>query len=282
MLEYLLLLVSLLHACVRTRSDLMTENVLLRQQLAVLSRPTRQRSPLRGRDRLFWIMTRILRRDRRRHLVLVQPATVVRWHRQAWRLFWRWKSRPLGRPRLSAEVRELIATMAADNPTCGSERIRGELLKLGIGASKRSVQPYRRRRPARPPSQAWGTFLRNHAHAIWAADLFTVQTLTFETLYVLLLVKLRGAHGLADRFTRLRRQGLLTQEELGDALGVCVKTVQVWRHAGLLVSQRYNDKGGYLYEPPGANAPRKSQGTPLRLRQRPLVTDRPNEVQCSP
>lgn len=97
----------------------------------------------------------------------------------------------------------------------------------------------------------------------------------------LLLLKLRCAHGLVDRFTRLRREGLLTQEEMADVLGVCVKTVQVWQRAHLLVSHRYNDKGGYLYEPPGDNAPRKSQGKPLRLRQRPLVTERPNEVQCS-
>jgi len=144
MREYLFLLIGLFSASLRTRSDLVAENLLLRQQLAVLSRPTRRRPRLRRRDRLFWSMTRILRGDWRRHLVLVQPDTVIRWHRKAWRLFWRWQSRPLGRPRLSAEVRELIATMAADNPTWGSERIRGELLKLGIAVRKRTVQQYRR------------------------------------------------------------------------------------------------------------------------------------------
>jgi transposase InsO family protein len=121
--------------------------------------------------------------------VLVQPASVLRWHGRAWRLVWWWRSRcPLGRPRLSAEVRELIATMARDNPTWGAERVRGELLKLGIVVSRRSVQRYRRRDPARPPSQTWRTFLRNHRPSIWAADLLTVQTLTFKTLYVLVLV----------------------------------------------------------------------------------------------
>ena len=75
------------------------------------------------------------------HLVLVRPETVVGWHRRGWRLFWRWKScAPFGRPRLSPEVQELIARMAAENPRWGSERIRGELLKLGIVVSKRSVQ----------------------------------------------------------------------------------------------------------------------------------------------
>jgi hypothetical protein len=125
----------------------------------------------------------------RRHLVLVRPETVVRWHRQGWRLFWRWKSRPrLGRPRLRAEWRELIAVMARDNPLWGSERIRGELLKLGIAVSKRSIQRYRGRGPLRPPSQRWRAFLRNHAGTIWAADLLTVQILTFKVRYVLVVI----------------------------------------------------------------------------------------------
>ncbi|MDQ3699707.1 MAG: integrase core domain-containing protein [Chloroflexota bacterium] len=174
------------------RSDLVAENLLLRQQLLVLSRPIRPRPRLRTRDRLFWLLTRIVRWDWRRHLVLVRPDTVVRWHHQGWRLFWRWKARPrCGRPRLSPEVRELIAVMARDNPLWGSERIRGELLKLGIVVSKRSVQQYRQRGPARPPgqpSQVWRTFLSNHRPQLWAADLLTVHTATLRTLYVLLFI----------------------------------------------------------------------------------------------
>jgi transposase InsO family protein len=84
-------------------------------------------------------------------------------------------------------VRELIARLSRDNPLWGSERIRGELRKLGIAVSKRSIRRYRWR-PQRPPSQTWRTFLRNHAPTTWAADLFTVQTLTFRTLYALLLI----------------------------------------------------------------------------------------------
>src|SRR5438874_3874015 len=189
MLEYLFLLFSLLRATVRGREALVAENLLLRHQLAVLTRPTRRRPRLRARDKLFWVVVRALRRDWRRHLVVVRPESVIRWHRQAWRLFWRWRSHePIGRPRLSAEVRELIATMARDNPRWGSERIRGELLKLGLVVSKRSIQRYRRRGPAHPSSQTWRTFLTNHAHHLWAADLLTVQTLTFKTLYVLVFI----------------------------------------------------------------------------------------------
>src|SRR2546423_7356891 len=81
--------------------------------------------------------------------------------------------------------------MTRDNPRWGSERIHGELLKLGLVVSKRSIQRYRRRGPASPSSQTWRTFLANHAHHLWAADLLTVQTLTLKTLYVLVFI----AHG---------------------------------------------------------------------------------------
>ena len=150
MLEILALLLAVLRAALRDRAGLVAENLVLRHQLAVLTRPTRQRPRLRARDKAFWVLIRRLWRDWRGHLVLVRPETVVGWHRRGWRRFWRWRSRGGGRPRLSAEVRELIATMARENPAWGSERIRGELLKLGIAVSKRSVQRYRGRgRPAR-------------------------------------------------------------------------------------------------------------------------------------
>ena len=117
MLEHLLLLFNLIRATVRDREALVAENLLLRHQPGVLARPTRRRPRLCARNELFWIVVRTLCRDWRRHLVVVQPESVIRWHRQGWRLFWRRRSRgPIGRPRLSAEVRKLIATMAHDNP----------------------------------------------------------------------------------------------------------------------------------------------------------------------
>jgi hypothetical protein len=85
-------------------------------------------------------------------------------------------------------MRELIATMACQNPLWGTERIRGELIKLGIVVNSRSIRRYRRRHQPRPPSQSWRTFLANHGQVIWAADLFVVQTLTFRTLYVLFFI----------------------------------------------------------------------------------------------
>src|SRR5215470_12638460 len=82
MLEYLLLLVSLIRAAVRDREALVAENLLRRHQLAVLTRPTRKRCRLRTRDKLFWVVVRAFRRDWRRHLVVVRPESVIRWHRQ--------------------------------------------------------------------------------------------------------------------------------------------------------------------------------------------------------
>jgi hypothetical protein len=151
-LQHLSLLIDLVRAALRSRRELLAENLLLRQQLMVLTRPTRKRPRLATHDKLFWVVARRLLRGWRRHLLIVQPGTVVRWHAHAWRLWWRWRSRcPLGRPRISAEARALIAMMARDNPSWGAERIRGELLKLGIAVSRRSVQRYRGRAPARPP-----------------------------------------------------------------------------------------------------------------------------------
>jgi hypothetical protein len=185
MLELISLVLPTLARLFRRRHELVVENLLLRHQLNVALR-SRPRPDLKSRDRFFWLVVRSLYPYWKQHLILVRPETVVRWHRQGWRLYWRWRSgHQLGRPRLSAEIRELIATMASANPLWGTERIRGELLKLGIAVSSRSIRRYRRRRQSRPPSQGWRTFLANHAQAIWAADLFVVQTLTFQTLYVI-------------------------------------------------------------------------------------------------
>lgn len=163
MLDWVSLLVGVMLTALRSRQALVVENLLLRQQLAVALR-ARRRPRVRWPDRLFWVVARRLVTDWRRHLMLVQPETVLRWHRQGRRLSWWWRSRrPTGRPRLTQEVRDLILRLSEENRLWGTERIRGELLKLGIAIGNGSIRRSRWRRAPRPPGQAWGTFLRNHA-----------------------------------------------------------------------------------------------------------------------
>jgi hypothetical protein len=114
---------------------------------------------------------------------------VIRWHRQGFRFYWRWKNRKRwpGRPRVSREVRDLIRQISLANPLWGAPRIHGELLKLGIDISQAAVSKYMIK-PDRPPSQSWHTFLTNHARDMASIDFFTVPTVTFSVLYVFLVL----------------------------------------------------------------------------------------------
>jgi len=186
--ELLFLLVRSLIVGFRSRRDLALENLVLRHQLQVALR-TNPTPRLRRRDRVLWVWIDRLWPASRRHLLIVRPETVLRWHRKGWRLYWTWRSRGrIGRPRMPAEVKELIAQISRDNRLCGTERIRGELLKLGIVVSNRSIRRYRWRKPRPEGSQAWRTFLKNHLNGIGAADLFVVQTVGYQVLYVIVLI----------------------------------------------------------------------------------------------
>jgi len=113
---------------------------------------------------------------------VVQPETILRWHRAGFRAFWRWKSRnKAGRPRIDRGLRDLIKRMSSENPLWGASRIHGELLMLGFEVAQSTVSKYMMR-PSRPRSQTWKTFLQNHAEAIAAVDMCVVPTLTFECL----------------------------------------------------------------------------------------------------
>ena len=111
----------------------------------------------------------------------------MRWHRQGFRYYWRWKSRGRGRPKIDPELRELIRRMCRSNPLWGAPRIHGELLKLGIAISEATVSKYMIKR-RRPPSQTWRFFLQNHAKELVALDFFTVPTATFKILFVLVVL----------------------------------------------------------------------------------------------
>jgi hypothetical protein len=141
-----------------TRRDLLLENLALRHQLGVLAQSNRR---FRPSDRLLWLLLRRLWPRWKEALVLVQPATVERWHREGFRRCWRRRSRRPGRPRIDSPCRDLIRRLAAENGLWGAPRIHGELLKLGIAVSERTVSRYLRDRLT-APSQAWRTFLANH------------------------------------------------------------------------------------------------------------------------
>jgi transposase InsO family protein len=125
---------------------------------------------------------------------LVKPETILRWHREGFRLFWRWKSRSRKaiEPRISYEVIALIRRMARENRLWGAERIRGELMKLGITVAKRTIQRYLRAvRPAVPPrGQSWKTFLSNHT--VWACDFLQVYDVWFRPLFAFFVIDIKS------------------------------------------------------------------------------------------
>jgi hypothetical protein len=173
----------------RSRSSLEAEILTLRHQLNVLRRKSPKRLAFSNFDRLIFaglyrIAPRIVNA-----LVIIEPETVIRWHRAGFRSFWRWKSRCRGgRPKVALEIRQLIRAMSLANPLWGAPRIHGELLKLGIDVGQTSVAKYMARH-RRPPSQGWKAFLRNHADGIASMDLFVVPTLSFRLLYGLLILR---------------------------------------------------------------------------------------------
>jgi putative transposase len=182
-----------LRLCLRPNAALAAENLFLRKQLALYQErnvPPR-RATQAARLVLVWLARWF---DWRQALTVVQPGTFLRWHRQGFRLFWRWRSRP-GRPRIPAEWQALIRQMARENPTWGQERIANELLlKLGLRVSPRTVRKYMPQRLDRGPgtratSQRWATFVRNHAQAMVACDFCVAVTATFRLLYVFVIIE---------------------------------------------------------------------------------------------
>ncbi len=175
----------------RSRRDLLLENLALRQQLSIIIRKQPRRR-LTLPDKLFWIALSRFWSGWKRALLIVQPETVVRWHRAGFKLYWKWISRRrvrLGRKPTSKELRKLIFRMVAENPTWGAPRIHGELKMLGFGISERTVLHWMRKAPRSPePARRWATFLANHREVIAAMDFFTVPTLTFGVLYCFFVI----------------------------------------------------------------------------------------------
>src|SRR6201987_1635254 len=189
MLISLTTLLATLSSIVRSRAALQLENLALRHQIGILQRSARKRPKLTPADRLLWVGLSRIWRHWRSALAIVQPETVLVWHRAGFRLFWTWKVRhgQPGRPIVSREVRDLIRRMCRENPIWGAPRIHGELLKLGINIGESSVSKYMVR-GRKPPSQTWRTFLENHVAQLVSIDFFTVTTIRFQVLYVFLVL----------------------------------------------------------------------------------------------
>jgi hypothetical protein len=173
----------------RLRLSLEAEIVVLRHQLNVLRRKSPKRPTFNNVDRLIFAGLYGIAPNVLSALAIVRPETVIRWHRAGLRSYWRWKSKSLGgRPKMSADIRQLIRDINLANPLWGAPRIHGELLKLGIDIGQRTVAKYMARN-RKPPSQGWKTFLRNHADGVASMDLFVVPTISFKLLYGLLILK---------------------------------------------------------------------------------------------
>jgi len=174
----------------RSTAELLAENALLRQQIIILRRSV-HRPQLEDHERLLVILLARLNAGWRQALHIVKPDTLLRWHSRLFKLLWKRKSKPKDQPaRLAQETIDLIQMMRRDN-RWGAERIRGELLKLGIRVTKRTVQKYMCGigDPGEPGGQTWSTFLANHASEIWACDFLQLYDVLFRPLFALFFVK---------------------------------------------------------------------------------------------
>ena len=188
MSSLLVALFALVASSFRTHVALQAEILALRHQLAVFQKNAPGRLRLQRSDRFLWVLLSRFWSGWRRCLQMVQPETVLRWHRRAFAWYWTRKLRRLpGRPEVAANIRDLIRRMRQANPLWGAPRIHGELLKLGIEVAPSTVARYLPR-PRKPPSQTWLTFLTNHLVQTAAIDFFTVPTATFRVLFVFVVL----------------------------------------------------------------------------------------------
>ena len=224
----------------RSREELARENALLRKQLQVACRKITRPRFTRA-DRGMLVLLARLAPTWRSAMLLVQPATILRWHRQGFRLFWRRTSRRTeALPRIAAETLALIEQMARNNRLWGAERIRGELLKLNIRVAKRTIQRYMRRvRQPRPPGQRWATFLRNHAHETWACDFLQTYDLLFRPIFAFFLIELGSRRVLHVGVTRSPSNAWVTQQ---------LREATPWGEGSRFLIRDNDDKFGHRFD----------------------------------
>src|SRR4029077_5956643 len=189
MVPFFGLLLHVLASPFKSQARLEAEIVFLRHQLNLLRRRVPGKPRLTPADRLLFVWLYRLVPSLLNAAIIIQPDTIVRWHRAGFRSYWRWKSRSRGgRPKVAVEVRNLIRRMNTENPLWGAPRIHGELLKLGIEVAQSTVAKYMTKR--RPGSgETCKTFLRNHVAGIGAMDFLVVPTVNFRLLFVLVILR---------------------------------------------------------------------------------------------
>jgi hypothetical protein len=189
MIAFLILVLHVVVSPLKTKARLEAEIIMLRHQLNVMRRRVPSKPRLAVADRLLFVWLYRLFPSVLNAIAVVQPETIIRWHRTGFRLYWRWKSRSRGgRPRVPVEIRQLIREMSLANRLWGAPRIHGELLKLGIEVAQSTVAKYMAR-SGRGRSQSWKTFLHNHSTGIGAMDFLIVPTVGFRLLFVLVILR---------------------------------------------------------------------------------------------
>ena len=219
----------------KSKADLIAENAILRQQVIVLNRQVKRPKFTAG-DRFRFVFLSRLTDFWHTALHLIQPETLLRWHRELFRLHWKRKTtRKKRKPRILPETIALIKQMAIENPRWGAKKIQGELLKLDIYIHKRTIKRYLRKVRKRNSGQNWATFLRNHAGEIWACDFTTVHTLFFRPIYILVFMELH---------TRKIVYTTVTTSPTDDWTAQQLREVTAWGHKPKYLIRDNNNKFG--------------------------------------
>ena len=245
----------------RSRADLIAENVMLPQQLIVLKRQVK-RPQLTNGDRLRLVLFARCTEFWQPALLIVQPDTLLRWHREFFRRYWRRESRNKSRePRIPAETIALIRKMAQENRLWGAERIRGELLKLGVRVSKRTIQKHMPK-VRRHSSQTWATFLRNHAVDSWATDFTVVHDLLFRPWYIFVVIELHTRRIVHTAVTRSPTDGWTAQQ---------LREATPWGKGPKYLIRDRDTKYGPLFS-------NVAQGTGIKVLQTPVRAPKANAI----
>jgi putative transposase len=248
----------------RSRMDLIIENAILRQQLIVLKRQGKRPQLTQG-DRLHLIFLSRLSKFWQQALHIVQPDTLLRWHRDLFRRYWRRKSKSKQRkPRISPENIQLIKQLSRENWLWGAERIRGELLKLGIRISKRTIQKFMAI-ARKKTGQTWKTFLKNQSRHIWACDFTVVHDLLFRPLYIFVIIELQSRRIVHTAITRSPTDAWSAQQ---------LREATPWGKAPKYLIRDRDCKFGSLFSSLGKNSGIKELVTPYKAPKANAVCER--------